>query len=193
MLKNLRAAGAIRLYPVNPKHERLSGLTCWATVGALPEIVDLAVICTPAATVPGLVRECGEAGIRGLVILTAGFGETGPAGRVLEATIKREAAQFPDLRILGPNCLGLMSPHRGLNASFVDQLPPPGNVAFLSQSGALCSAILDWAASENVGFSYFISLGNMLDVVVYNSWASFTRPKRSGPSVVTVKVFMRRL
>jgi len=166
VLNNVRAANSIRLYPVNPKHERLSDLTCWPTVGALPEIVDLAVICTPAATVSGLVRECGNAGIRGLVILTAGFGETGPAGRELEAAIKREAAQFPDLRILGPNCLGLMAPHRGFNASFVDQLPPPGNVAFLSQSGALCSAILDWAAAENVGFSYFISLGNMLDVGV---------------------------
>jgi acetyltransferase len=166
VLRNLCAAKTIQLYPVNPKHEQLNGLACWATVKALPAVPDLAVICTPAATVPSVVRHCGEAGIGGLVILSAGFGETGVAGRELETAVKCEAARFPEMRILGPNCLGLMAPHQDLNASFVDQLPPRGNVAFISQSGALCSAILDWALTENVGFSYFISLGNMLDVGV---------------------------
>jgi acetyltransferase len=166
VLRNLRSARSIRLYPVNPKHAQLADLPCWPSVKALPAIPDLAVICTPAATVPGVVRECGEAGIGGLVILSAGFGETGAAGRELEVALRREAGCFPDMRMLGPNCLGLMAPHQDLNASFVDQLPPRGNVAFISQSGALCSAILDWALAENVGFSYFISLGNMLDVGV---------------------------
>jgi acetyltransferase len=166
VLQNLRPASNLQIFPVNPKHEQLAGLQCWPAIARLPAPPDLAVICTPAATVPGLVEECGAAGVGGLVILTAGFGETGAAGKAIENELKQAAARFPDLRILGPNCLGFMAPHRELNASFVDQLPPRGNVAFISQSGALCSAILDWSAAENVGFSYFISLGNMLDIGV---------------------------
>lgn len=166
VLNNLTASSSLRVYPVNPKHREIGTVTCWPSVTDLPEPVDLAVICTPAVTVPLVVRQCGERGIFGLVILSAGFREVGHSGSELEAAIKAEAAKFPGLRILGPNCLGFMAPHVGLNASFVDELPPRGSVAFISQSGALCSAILDWAAQENVGFSYFISLGNMLDIGV---------------------------
>ncbi len=164
VLQNLALAKSLRVFSVNPKHERLAERACYASVKALPEVVDLAVICTPAATVAGLIQECGEAGIRGLVILTAGFGETGTRGKELENSLRCALTRHPEMRALGPNCLGLMAPHLGFNASFVDEMPPAGNVAFISQSGALCSAILDWAAQENVGFSYFISLGNMLDV-----------------------------
>lgn len=166
VLQNLRTASSLQLFPVNPKHDQLAGLPCWPSIAALTTAPDLAVICTPAATVAALVEECGSAKVGGLVILTAGFGETGTAGKSLESDVKQAAAKFPEMRILGPNCLGFMAPHRELNASFVDQLPPRGNVAFISQSGALCSAILDWSAAENVGFSYFISLGNMLDIGV---------------------------
>jgi acetyltransferase len=166
VLQNLRTASNLKLFPVNPKHDHLDGLPCWPSIASLPAVPDLAVIATPAATVPSLVQECGAAGVGGLVILTAGFGETGATGKSIEAEVRQSAAKFPEMRILGPNCLGFMAPHRELNASFVDQLPPRGSVAFISQSGALCSAILDWATTQNVGFSYFISLGNMLDIGV---------------------------
>lgn len=166
VLKNLTATASLRVYPVNPKHRQLGDLSCWPSVGELPETVDLAVICTPAATVPDIVRQCGERDIRGIVILSAGFRETGQAGSELEAAVKSAAGEFPGTRMLGPNCLGFLAPHANLNVSFVDQLPPAGNVAFISQSGALCSAVLDWAAQEQVGFSYVISLGNALDVGV---------------------------
>ena len=165
VLQNLSAGSSKEhLYAVNPKHQAVCGVPCFPRIGELPESVDLAVICTPAATVPGLVRECGEAGTRGIVVLSAGFRETGAAGRDLETATLAETQKFPGLRILGPNCLGFMSPHRHLNASFVEDMPPRGRVAFISQSGALCSAVLDWAKQENVGFSFFVSLGNMLDI-----------------------------
>jgi acetyltransferase len=166
VLQNLRLAQGLEIFPVNPKYEQLEGLRCWPSVGMIPSPPDMAVICTPAATVPKLVDECGTAGVGGMVILTAGFGEIGAAGKAIENELRQTATKYPEMRILGPNCLGYMAPHRDLNASFAEQLPPRGNVAFISQSGALCSAILDWSASENVGFSYFISLGNMVDIGV---------------------------
>ena len=154
------------VYAVNPKHTSINGTVCFGSVGDLPEQVDLAVICTPAITVPEIVRQCGEAGILGLVILSAGFREASSEGAMLEAEIDQVARQFDGLRIIGPNCLGIMAPHISLNASFASDLPPKGNIAFISQSGALCTAVLDWAIQERVGFSHFVSIGNMLDVGV---------------------------
>ncbi len=165
VLKNVIDAGFKgAIYPVNPKYKKMGEAECFARVGDLPEPPDLAVICTPAATVPEIVRECGEAGIRGLVVLSAGFRESGSAGEALEVAIQREARAFDAMRIVGPNCLGIIAPHAALNASFANGMPAPGRVAFLSQSGALCTAVLDWALQEKVGFSYFVSVGNMLDV-----------------------------
>jgi acetyltransferase len=164
VLKSLAAAGGLRLFPVNPKYRTIGNLECWPKVEEIPETVDLAVICTPATTVPAVLRQCGRRGIRGIVILSAGFRETGQQGAELEAALKEEAAKWPGLRILGPNCLGFMVPHRHLNVSFVDQMPSAGNIAFVSQSGALCAAIIDWAIQEKVGFSHVISLGNMVDI-----------------------------
>ena len=152
------------VYAVNPKHKTIEGTPCFGSVSELPELVDLAVVCTPASSVPDIVRQCGEAGILGLVILSAGFREASPEGVLLEAEIDRVAKQFNGLRIVGPNCLGIMAPHISLNASFASDLPPKGHVAFISQSGALCTAVLDWAIQEHVGFSHFVSVGNMLDV-----------------------------
>ena len=152
------------VYPVNPKHAAIDGIPCFKSVAELPEKVDLAVICTPARAVPEIVRECGEAGIRGLVILSAGFREASPEGEALESSVRDAARQYDGMRIVGPNCLGIMAPHISLNASFASDSPLKGHVAFLSQSGALCTAVLDWAIQENVGFSYFVSVGNMLDV-----------------------------
>ena len=152
------------VYPVSPSVEAVMGIPCFPSAASLPKTADLGIICAAAAQVPGLVRECGQAGIRGLIIVSAGFRETGPAGLALERSILAESRRFEGMRILGPNCLGIISPAHSLNASFAGAMPRPGHVAFVSQSGALCTSVLDWAAEEKLGFSHFVSTGNMIDV-----------------------------
>ena len=152
------------VYPVNAESEAVMGVPCFPSVSSLPKIPDLAVICTPAEQVPGRVRECGAFGIRGVIIMSAGFKETGQAGRLLEEQIRSEAARFDRMRILGPNCLGFIAPGLGLNVSFALGMPKAGHVAFISQSGALCASVLDWAMEGKIGFSYFVSIGNTIDV-----------------------------
>ncbi|MGZ5469911.1 MAG: acetate--CoA ligase family protein, partial [Candidatus Aminicenantales bacterium] len=152
------------VYPVSPTVEAVMGIPCFASAASLPKTADLGIICAAAPQVPNLVRECGQAGIRGLIIVSAGFRETGPAGLALEESILAESRRFEGMRILGPNCLGIISPALSLNASFAGAMPHAGHVAFVSQSGALCTSVLDWAAEEKLGFSHFISTGNMLDV-----------------------------
>ncbi|MCC2669887.1 MAG: bifunctional acyl-CoA synthetase/GNAT family N-acetyltransferase, partial [Armatimonadetes bacterium] len=164
VLRNLLSSGfGGVIYPVNPKREAVQGVPAYPQVAALPHTPDLAIICTPAPTVPGLIRECGEAGIEGVVVLSAGFREAGPEGRALEAQLREAAQRFPGMRLIGPNCLGVIVPPLHLNASFASGMPPAGHVAFLSQSGALGTAVLDWAAEEEIGFSAFVSLGNMAE------------------------------
>ena len=152
------------VYPVNTKREAVQGIAAYPSLSALPHVPDLAVICTPAATVPGLIDECGRLGIMGVVIISAGFREVGAEGKRLEEEVKTAAARYPGLRIIGPNCLGIMVPSIGLNASFAATMAAPGRVAFVSQSGALCTSVLDWACAAEIGFSHFLSIGNMLDV-----------------------------
>jgi acetyltransferase len=165
ILNNLTQAGfAGALHPINLKRPEVLGLQAFRRVGDIPDPPDLAVVCTPAPTVPGIIRECGEAGVGGIVIISAGFREAGPSGKILEAALKSEADRWPRLRIVGPNCLGVLCPRVKLNASFAAAMPKAGKVAFLSQSGALCTAILDWSLTQNVGFSHFVSIGNALDV-----------------------------
>lgn len=153
------------IYPVNNKREAVQGIQAYPNIDALPNVPDLAIVCTPAASVPDLVHECGRAGVGGMIILSAGFKEVGSDGAALEEQI-REARKNYDLRIIGPNCLGILAPHRNLNASFAASMPDAGSVALISQSGALCTSILDWAHKEGIGFSHFVSVGNMLDVSV---------------------------
>jgi len=148
--------------PINPKRKTVQGVHCYPNLASVPEKVELAVIATPAATVPGLVRECVAQGVPAAIIISAGFAELGAEGRKLEADI-REAAQGK-MRIVGPNCLGIIHPPGNLNASFAASMAAPGQVALLSQSGAICTAILDWAQQAHVGFSSFVSVGSMLDV-----------------------------
>ena len=152
------------VYPVNPKHEAVMGIPCYPDVASLPKTPDLAVITTNAKIVPQLIKECGEAGIRGIIIMTAGFKEAGEEGKKLEEKARAEAKKFEGMRIIGPNCLGVIVPGLHMNVSFAEGMPKKGNVAFISQSGALCTSALDWAAEENVGFSYFVSIGNIMDV-----------------------------
>src|SRR5437773_175972 len=152
-----------QVFAVHPKRSELLGIKCYPSVAALSEPVDLAVIVTPAATVPGVVRECVDAGARSAIVISAGFKERGAEGVELERLIKTELRRG-SMRLVGPNCLGMMNPSIGLNATFAHDLARPGNVAFLSQSGALLTAVLDWSLREQVGFSAIVSTGSMLDV-----------------------------
>lgn len=151
------------LYPINPKHKKIQGVKAFASLARIEEPVELAVIATPASTVPDIIEQCGKHQVRAAVIITAGFGETGEAGKVLERQVL-ETAQHYGVRLIGPNCLGVMRPDIGLNATFNKGSVNVGNLAFVSQSGALCTAILDWAQTNDVGFSSVVSLGSSLDV-----------------------------
>jgi len=164
-LRNLVSGGYNGVvYPVNPKREAVFGIPCYPDVKSLPKIPDLAVIMTSAKLVPQLVHECGEAGIHGLIIMSAGFKEAGEKGKALEAQVKEEKEKYPDMRIIGPNCLGILVPGLSMNVSFANGMPEKGHVAFISQSGALCTSVLDWAYESHIGFSYFVSIGNSMDV-----------------------------
>ncbi len=164
VLRNLRRAGLkAPLYLVNPQHHELGGLPVCADVASLPEVPDLAVIVTPPQTVPGLIAELGARGTKAAVIITAGFGELGAAGRALQQQAL-EAAEPHLLRLIGPNCVGIMVPAIGLDASFSHLAPPAGDLAFVSQSGAMITAVLDWAAPRRISFSHVVSLGDMADV-----------------------------
>ncbi len=164
-LRNLVGGGFSGVvYPVNPKREAVFGIPCFPDVKSLPKVPDLAVIMTAAKWVPQLVKDCGELGIHGVIIMSAGFKESGEEGKLLEEQVKAEKAKFPDMRIIGPNCLGILVPGLNMNVSFAAGMPKKGHVAFISQSGALCTSVLDWAYESNIGFSNFVSIGNSMDV-----------------------------
>ncbi len=152
-----------RLFAINPKHVTVQGQPCFAGVEAISEPIDLAVIATRATTVPEIVEACGKHGVKAAVVLSAGFSEAGPEGVALEQAVLENARRY-GLRLLGPNCLGIMRPATGLNATFGSSGAKPGNLALISQSGALCTAILDWAEPNDVGFSSIISVGATADV-----------------------------
>jgi acetyltransferase len=160
LMENLASFGGV-VYPINPKRRSVLGVEAFPNIEAVPNHVDLAIIATPAVTVPLVVKECADAAVKGAVIISAGFKECGPEGRKLEKAILSCRGK---IRLIGPNCLGLMIPELGLNATFSKKMALPGNVAFLSQSGALCTSVLDWSLREKVGFSAFVSTGSMIDV-----------------------------
>ncbi|NKQ36082.1 MAG: bifunctional acetate--CoA ligase family protein/GNAT family N-acetyltransferase [Chloroflexi bacterium] len=150
------------VFPVNPHHKTILGQPAYASVADLPQPVDLAVIVTPAPTVPDIIRECVDAGVQGAIVTSAGFKEMGAEGAALETAVLQEARRGR-MRFIGPNSLGVMNPHLGLNATYATALARPGSVGFISQSGALCTAVLDWSFTQNVGFSAFVSIGSMMD------------------------------
>jgi acetyltransferase len=176
------------VYPINPKRSSVLCVKAYPTIGAVPEKVDLAVICTPAKTVPGLIKDCAKAGVAGVIIISAGFKETGPEGVKLEQQILADA-RAAGMRIVGPNCLGVQMPNIGFNASFAATIAQPGDVAFLSQSGALCCAVLDWSLKENVGFSCFASLGSMLDV----GWGDLIYYLGDDPKTKSIVIYMETI
>ncbi len=151
------------VYPVNVSAQSVQGIQAYASISQVPRKIDLAIIAVPAKNVPQTMRECGEAGVAGAVIVSSGFKEIGKAGKRLEDEVKSIAESY-GVRIVGPNCLGYIRPAMNLNATFAHVIPPAGRVAFFSQSGALGTAILDWAAANNIGFSAFVSVGSMSDV-----------------------------
>jgi len=161
---NLAADGfSGRIVPINPKYDSVGGTPCFASIGAVEPLVDLAVVATPANTVAGILRDCAEAGVMDVIVLSAGFGETGEEGRAREAELA-EVARSTGLRFLGPNCVGLVRPSIGMNATFLRARTPKGHLALISQSGALCSAIADWAEPHHLGFSALVSLGNSVEI-----------------------------
>ena len=174
-----------KIYPVNPHLPAVLGRRTYSRIGEIPETVDLAVIVTPAATVPGIVGECIAAGVQGAVVISAGFREHGAEGQALERDISDQLRR-DRLRLIGPNCLGVMNPIIGLNATFAQTIARPGNVAFLSQSGALLTAILDWSLREQVGFSAFVSTGSMLDV----GWGDLIDYFGDDPNTQSILIYM---
>ena len=152
-----------KVFAVNAKHSEVLGLKSYRSIRDVPQPVDMAVIATPAATVPQITGECAAAHVKSAIVISAGFRELGAPGAALEQQIHEQLSRSP-MRLIGPNCLGIMNPAIGLNATFAKDVPKSGSVAFLSQSGALLSAILDWSYREEVGFSAIVSTGSMLNV-----------------------------
>jgi acetyltransferase len=150
------------VFPVNPRRQSVHGVYCYPSLAEVPSVVDLAVIATPADTVPALVQSCVDRGVKAAIIISAGFSELGETGRALETQLRTIARG--KMRLIGPNCLGVIHPPSNLNASFAASMARPGKVALLSQSGAICTAILDWAEETHVGFSSFVSVGAAIDV-----------------------------
>jgi acetyltransferase len=164
LMKNLIEGGFPEtLLPVNPKYKTVHGLAASKSIRDLEPGVDLAIIATPIDTVPDIVQECVEIKMAGAIVISAGGKEVGEEGRQIEERI-RVPAYDGGLRIVGPNCLGIIRPGGKLNASFASEMPDAGDLAFVSQSGAICTAILDLALKEHIGFSHFVSIGSMLDV-----------------------------
>lgn len=176
------------VFPVNPKRPSLLGIKAYPTIKDVPDPVDLAVIVTPAPSIPGIIGECIEAGVKGAIIISAGFKEIGPEGVKLEQQIL-EQSQKSGMRIIGPNCLGVMNPVLGLNATFAAGMAHKGNVAFISQSGALCTAVLDWSFKANVGFSSFVSIGSMLDV----DWGDLIYYLGDDPHTESIVIYMESI
>lgn len=173
------------VFPINPNRHSVLGIRTYATIADVPEPVDLAIIATPALTVPDIIHQCVNAQVKGAIVLSAGFKEAGGTGSELEHQIQTELKRGK-LRLIGPNCLGVMNPHLGLNATFAKSMALPGTVGFVSQSGALCSAILDWSFHTNVGFSSFISIGSMLNV----NWSDLIYYLGDDPQTRSIVLYM---
>jgi acetyltransferase len=173
------------VYPINPKRDQVLGIKAYADLASLPTPADLAVVVTPATGVPAVMQDCADHGIKSVIIISAGFKEVGPEGVALEQKIQAIAQQH-GIRIIGPNCLGAMNPINGFNATFANGIARPGNIGFISQSGALCTAVLDWSFEQNVGFSKFISLGSMLDV----DWGDLIYALGEDPHTDSILVYM---
>ncbi len=176
------------VFPINPKRPSLLGIKAYPTITDVPDPIDLAVVVTPSTSIPGIIAECGELGVKGAIVISAGFKEIGPDGVELERQLLENARKYK-MRIVGPNCLGVMSPISGLNATFAAGMARKGKVAFISQSGALCTSVLDWSFKENVGFSSFVSVGSMLDV----DWGDLIYYLGNDPHTESIVMYMETI
>lgn len=174
-----------KVWPVNPKRKEVLGLKCYSKIGDIPEPIDLAIIVTPASTVPKLVEECVKAKVKSCIIISAGFKELGEPGLALEKEILTYSKKA-NMPVIGPNCLGVMNPIYGLNATFARGMALPGNLAFISQSGAMCTAVLDWSFKEKIGFSSFVSIGSMADV----DWGDLIDYLGNDPNTRSILMYM---
>ncbi len=174
--------------PVNPKRSNVLGVRAYPSLADIDEPVELAVIVTPAPSVPDVMEECAAAGVKGVIIISAGFREIGPEGEELERRILAQAREAR-IRVIGPNCLGVMNPIGGMNATFAAGMAAPGSVGFVSQSGALLTAVLDWSAREGVGFSSVVSLGSMLDV----GWGDVIYYLGDDPHTQSILIYMETI
>ncbi len=172
------------VYPVNPSRESVLGVKAYPSISACPTPVEMVVIVTPAHTVPALVKEAVDNGVKGAIIISAGFKERGPEGVAMEKEIMDIARG--NMRIIGPNCLGVMNPNGGLNATFAGAMALKGNIGFLSQSGAMCTSVLDYSFEENIGFSAFVSVGSMLDV----DWGDMIYYLGDDPNTTAIVIYM---
>jgi acetyltransferase len=176
------------VFPINPKRSSILGVKAYPSLADVPDPIDLAVVVTPAPSVPAVIDECAEVGIRSVIVISAGFKEIGPEGVELERRIL-ERARSSGMRVIGPNCLGVMSPVTGLDATFAQGIAKVGNVGFVSQSGALLTAVLDWSRGEDVGFSAVVSLGSMLDV----GWGDVITYLGNDPHTTSIVVYMETI
>lgn len=189
LIQNLIGSGFEgTVYPVNPKHNSILGVKAYPSVASIPEQIDVAVIAIPAGDILQVVEECGTKGVSGLVIISSGFDEIGESGIILSKKILESAKKY-GMRILGPNCLGYLRPKLNLNVSFANQKIVSGNIAFISQSGALGTAILDWAYKHKIGLSYFVSIGSMLDI----GFSDLIDYFGSDPNTSSILIYMESL
>lgn len=188
LFRNIKKGYAGKLYAVNPKRKKIQGYLSYISITKIEEKVELAIIATPAPLVADIVEDCGRCGVKAVIIISSGFKESGKAGEQLATQVHKTIQKY-DMRLLGPNCLGFINPHADLNASFAKTPAIPGSIAFISQSGALCSSILDWAYDQRVGFSYFVSVGDMIDISFSDLIDYFANNER----VTSIVIYMESL
>lgn len=189
LMKNIIGSGFDGIvYPINPKRTNVLGVKAYANIHDVPDKVDLAIIATPAKTVPAIVEACGYSGVSSIVLISAGFTEIGEEGKMLTKHICATLRKY-GMRLIGPNCLGFIKPSIHLNATFANKMALPGKIAFISQSGALCTAILDWSVKQNVGFSNFVSIGSMIDVSFHDLIDYFG----TDPLTTSIVIYMESL
>ncbi len=176
------------VYPINPKRTNVFGVKAYPRLEEVPDKIDLAIIATPAKTVPDIVENCGIVGVSGVLLISAGFAEAGEEGKELMRQISESIRRY-EMRLIGPNCLGFIKPSIKFNASFASKMALPGKIAFISQSGALCTAVLDWSIKQNVGFSHFVSIGSMMDVSFHDLIDYFG----SDPHTNSIVIYMESL
>jgi len=187
VLRNLLAFPG-KVYPVNPKHTKILGRDVFPSLASIPDQVNIAVVVVPARVVPQVVKEAGEKGIPLVIIISSGFRESGKDGSDLESRVLEIARNY-SIRIMGPNCLGIMLPHQGINTTFDPVSPRPGNIAFISQSGAIISTIVDWSLPEEIGFSAVISIGNQADL----TFEDFLQYLRDDPSTKAIILYIEEI